>query len=104
MDCSTTHTPMTSARAEQAQNRHVKRDNEAKDTPDGGPGPISTKSRRLSLRQALSVNRERLVWGRRTDSWDSEGAHGLTSIVQAVLDRCRTSPDTVGIDLVCGAG
>ncbi len=95
---------MISAPAEQAHNRYVKRDAEAQDPSDGGPGPISTKSRRLSLRQALSVNRERLVWGRRTDSWDSEGAQGLTNIVQAVLDRCRTSPDTVAIDLGCGSG
>jgi SAM-dependent methyltransferase len=104
MDCSTTHTSIIPPPAEQARNRDGRRGDEAQGNPDGDPGPISTKSRRLSLRQALSVNRERLVWGRRTASWDREGAQGLTTIVQAVLDRSRTSPDTVAVDLGCGSG
>ncbi|MDQ6747493.1 MAG: class I SAM-dependent methyltransferase [Candidatus Dormibacteraeota bacterium] len=44
------------------------------------------------------------MWGRRTSSWDQGGSQGLTSIVQAVLERCQTSPDTVAIDLGCGSG
>jgi 2-polyprenyl-3-methyl-5-hydroxy-6-metoxy-1,4-benzoquinol methylase len=104
MDCSTTHTQIIPAPVEHVRNRQLKRGDVRQNTPEGDPGPIATKSRRLSLRQALSVNRERLVWGRRTASWDREGAQGLTSIVQAVLDRCRTSPETVAIDLGSGSG
>src|ERR1035437_8835477 len=73
-------------------------------TRDGNPRPITTRSRRLSPRQALSVSRERLVWGRRTASWDQEGSQGLIGVVQAVLDRCRTPPGTVAVDLGCGSG
>ncbi len=67
-------------------------------------GPITTGSRRLSPRQALSVHRERLVWGRRTTSWEEEGSQGLTRVVEAVLDRCRTPAGTVAVDLGCGSG
>jgi 2-polyprenyl-3-methyl-5-hydroxy-6-metoxy-1,4-benzoquinol methylase len=44
------------------------------------------------------------VWGRRTASWDQEGSQGLIGVVQAVLDRCRTPPGTVAVDLGCGSG
>jgi SAM-dependent methyltransferase len=104
MNSTTTHTPIISVASERTRNGQTKPGERGPGIPEGQPGPITTRSRRLSLRQVLSVNRERLVWGRRTDSWDHEGAQGLTSIVQAVLDRCRTSPDTVAIDLGCGSG
>ncbi|HEY5188054.1 MAG TPA: class I SAM-dependent methyltransferase [Solirubrobacteraceae bacterium] len=103
MDGTTARNPIIPAATERARAQASPGDT-ALEAPGRGSGPITTRSRRLSLRQALSVNRERLVWGRRTASWDTEGSQGLTSIVQAVLDRCHTPPGTLAVDLGCGSG
>jgi ubiquinone/menaquinone biosynthesis C-methylase UbiE len=65
--------------------------------------PKST-SRRLSPAQALAVTRERLLWNRRADSWDSQGSSGLSKVVAAVLAACRPSSGTIAVDLGCGSG
>lgn len=105
MDGTTASTPIVSAATQWTRAGGPQRPGDpGPGAADGDPAPITTRSRRLSLRQALSVNRERLVWGRRTASWEQKGAQGLTSVVQAVLDRCRTLPGTVAIDLGCGSG
>ncbi len=65
---------------------------------------IVARARRLSRRQTLSAGWERLLWGRRTVRWEEESSHGLTRVVEAVLARCETGPDTVAIDLGCGSG
>jgi ubiquinone/menaquinone biosynthesis C-methylase UbiE len=65
--------------------------------------PQSTP-RRLSPAQALAVTRERLLWNRRAESWDSEGSSGLRKVVAAVLAACRPSRETVAVDLGCGSG
>jgi SAM-dependent methyltransferase len=66
--------------------------------------PIVTTSRRLSPGQALAIARERILWNRRAESWDSEGSAGLTKVVDAVLEECRESPGGVALDLGCGSG
>ena len=71
--------------------------------PDGRP--IATGSRRLSIRQGLAVARERLLWNRRTDAWEHEGAAGLEKVVTAVLEECHDLPEgTVALDIGCGSG
>jgi ubiquinone/menaquinone biosynthesis C-methylase UbiE len=65
---------------------------------------IAARARRLSPRQTLSAGWERALWGRRTVRWEEQSSQGLTGVVQAVLDRCQTGPDTVAIDLGCGSG
>jgi SAM-dependent methyltransferase len=66
--------------------------------------PLPISSRRPSPAQALAVAGERLLWNRRAESWDLEGSVGLTKVVEAVLDACQSSPETVAVDLGCGSG
>jgi hypothetical protein len=40
-----------------------------------------TTSRRASFGQALAIARERVLWDRRAESWDTEGSAGLTKVV-----------------------
>ena len=61
--------------------------------------PLPISSRRLSPAQALAVAGERLLWNRRAESWDLEGSVGLTKVVEAVLDACQSSPETVAVDV-----
>lgn len=65
---------------------------------------IVARSGRLSLRQALSAAWERVLWRGRTDRWEQESSQGLVRVVDALLERCRTTPETLAIDLGCGSG
>lgn len=76
----------------------------APQTPDPGPELLPRGSQRLSPLQLLAVTRERLLWGRRADTWDDEGSAGLTKVVSAVVDTCRPADDAVAVDLGCGSG
>lgn len=65
--------------------------------------PVATTSMKLSLAQAISVRRERLVWSRRAESWEHEGSAGLTKVVDAVLASCPAHTE-LALDLGCGSG
>lgn len=74
--------------------------------PDRAGSQLVQSSRRLSLPQALSVARGRLLWNRRADRWDEAGSTGLTEVVAAVVRECRasTTARTVAVDLGAGSG
>jgi SAM-dependent methyltransferase len=87
----------------------------ARETPDeaghgfdGAPSlaPVPVTLGRLSTLQRLAVARERLVWSRRADSWETAGSTGLTEVVAAVLRECRASlpAGAVAVDLGAGSG
>lgn len=65
---------------------------------------VSTGSRPTSLRQALAIRREKLLWGGRAENWDQEGSSQLGPVVQAVIDSCDAHPGVVAVDLGCGSG
>lgn len=73
---------------------------------DGAAAPLRPRTRRLSPLQALAVVRERLLWNRRADRWDEAGSAGLTEVVAAVLEECRshTPAGSVAVDLGAGSG
>lgn len=66
--------------------------------------PPEVTTRRMSVAQAVSITRGRLLWDRRAESWDTEGSAGLTRVVEAVLAECEGSPDAHAVDLGCGSG
>jgi ubiquinone/menaquinone biosynthesis C-methylase UbiE len=74
------------------------------DPPDDDFELIVTTSRRLSPGQALAVARQRILWGRRAESWDTEGSRGLTKVVDAVLKECSRSLGAIALDLGSGSG
>lgn len=73
-------------------------------TPKNEPDLTVSTSRRLSLHQMLAITRERWLWNRRAESWDTEGSAGLTKIVDAVLKECERSAGGIAVDLGCGSG
>lgn len=46
----------------------------------------------------------RRVWDRRAPRWEHEGAAGLQSVIEAVVEAAGVSPGTVTVDLGCGSG
>jgi ubiquinone/menaquinone biosynthesis C-methylase UbiE len=66
--------------------------------------PMSTRARPLSLASGLAVRARRLLWHGRAESWDQQGSEALSDVFAAVLDACRTTPETVAVDLGCGSG
>lgn len=66
--------------------------------------PVRGGHRSLSPAQALTVAKERLLWNRRAENWDSQGSAGLTAVVQAVIDTCLTPAGTTAVDLGAGSG
>lgn len=71
---------------------------------EGSVQVVSTGSRPTSLRQALAIRMENLLWRRRAETWDEEGSAALAPVVQAVLDACEARPGAVAVDLGCGSG
>jgi SAM-dependent methyltransferase len=71
---------------------------------DGRVRVVSTGFRPTSLRQALAIRMENLLWRSRAEAWDEEGSAQLGPVVRAVLDACEAGPDTVAVDLGCGSG
>jgi ubiquinone/menaquinone biosynthesis C-methylase UbiE len=65
---------------------------------------MPTTARRLSLASGLAVRARRLLWHGRAQSWDQQGSEALTDVFAAVLETCRTTPQTVAVDLGCGSG
>lgn len=65
---------------------------------------MTTSARRLSLASGLAVRARRALWHGRAHSWDEQGSEALTDVFAAVLDACRTTPETVAVDLGCGSG
>ncbi|HEX8977790.1 MAG TPA: class I SAM-dependent methyltransferase [Solirubrobacteraceae bacterium] len=65
---------------------------------------MTTRARRLSLASGLAVRARRVLWHGRAQSWDQQGSEALTDVFAAVLDACRTTPETVAVDLGCGSG
>ncbi|HWD84276.1 MAG TPA: class I SAM-dependent methyltransferase [Solirubrobacteraceae bacterium] len=52
----------------------------------------------------VAITRERLLWNRRAERWDSDGSAGLTEIVETVLKECERSAGGIAVDLGCGSG
>lgn len=44
------------------------------------------------------------LWDRRAPKWEEEGAAGLQSVIDAVVEAAGAGPGTVTIDLGCGSG
>lgn len=65
---------------------------------------LAVTSRRLSPVQAIAVTRERLLWNRRAESWDTEGSAGLAKVTAAVIGACAPAHGAVAVDLGCGSG
>lgn len=59
---------------------------------------------RLTPLQALAVARERVLWGRRADTWDDAGSAGLSKVVEAVLAQAGGGADMVALDMGAGTG
>ncbi len=71
---------------------------------DGTRTRIVARARRLSPRQSLSADGNGPCGAGAPVRWEEQSSSGLTGVVQAVLDRRQTRPDTVAIDLGCGSG
>jgi 2-polyprenyl-3-methyl-5-hydroxy-6-metoxy-1,4-benzoquinol methylase len=71
---------------------------------DSSDRSIELQTTRLTPMQMLTIRRERLFWSRHADSWEREGAGGVTRVVDAVLAVCGDVNGMSVVDLGCGSG
>ncbi|HUY87053.1 MAG TPA: class I SAM-dependent methyltransferase, partial [Acidimicrobiales bacterium] len=57
-----------------------------------------------SLVRPAAVEHQRKRWTRLADTWEFQGAAGLSKVVEAVLDEARFDENTVAVDLGSGTG
>jgi ubiquinone/menaquinone biosynthesis C-methylase UbiE len=61
-------------------------------------------SNKPNLRQRLAIRMQRTLWRGRAQRWDEQGSVQLSKVVDAVVERCPVSADSVVLDLGCGSG